>query len=178
LQLVDGEQQDALPLTDVEAQRAYARLEYPVLNRAAAFPMPSAVATSPALPTASQAERQAARGALLRQIIRGERRWTALQAAGALVRVRETVLGWYGSLPDPDAALVRVTGDDISRGFLAYQDDPTALRAWAFLMLAGDFWEFAPDDLSYLTIQVRSGVWDAAFGEPLKADLPERITQL
>jgi hypothetical protein len=96
----------------------------------------------------------------IQQVARGERPWADLRAFGLVL---QPDAGRADNLPPTEAA---ITAHDLASGFLAYLDDPTALREWAFVM------EAVPADTAAIEAHpdgevVLGALWNASFGQPL-----------
>lgn len=100
---------------------------------------------------------------LILAIVRGEAHWSQLQRFGMSVQISDvsSSLNAPGTVPEVEA-----TAQDIARGILAFRDDPTALRAWAKVMLMASFIGFSDlEHLPYGEALIES-LWDAAEGLP------------
>lgn len=97
------------------------------------------------------------------QVVRGERPWNALQEVGIDIAFQS------GRCFIDNTAHVEATAQahDVAQGLIAYQDNPSALRTWAWILLAGSpFLELALEQHHAGEVLLEA-LWDASFGQPL-----------
>jgi hypothetical protein len=106
------------------------------------------------------------------QVVRGERPWTDLRTLGIDIRLE----GNRCDTKNPQHLSATADVHDIARGFMAYRQDPRALREWGFIMEALDVdldvEQHPAGDL------VLNALWDASFGNPIEADVWQTIEDL
>jgi hypothetical protein len=111
-------------------------------------------------------------GQTLRQVIRGERNWADLAAAG--IKVQLGAEPW--TVENPGHVSTRADAHDIAKGFLAHMHDPRSLKEWAFVVEAVD----AELDVESHPAgeMLMNALWDASFGKQIPDDVVHAIEQL
>ncbi len=109
----------------------------------------------------------------VRQVVRGERPWTDLQALGIQIQFE----GAKCRISNPAGIDITAEIHDLAHGLLKYIDHPQELKTWAFVLEAADFVDFDGDQHPARE-KLLDALWNASFGNPIDADVIQTAREL
>ena len=108
---------------------------------------------------------EAIEAAIVRAVLRGEEKVTALQRTRLRLSAQYLAHGIGTAAP----LFASTRPGDLATGLIALKDDPVALADWAgFILLAAEWFEFA-DNQSAACEKLIAAIWNLAFGARVDA---------